>query len=78
MKIEQMTPMTPNQNGEPINTFQQDSYHMGQFLGSNVAVMYQNFETQECQYLIVVDRLTGQRIKIAFDLHEHKTPTKIG
>lgn len=64
MRIEKMQPMLPNSDNSPINPFNQDHYHMGTYLGTNVAAMYANFEDQECHYLIILNRITGERIKI--------------
>lgn len=60
-------PMTPNPDGTPLNPFHQDAYHMGSFLGNNVAVMFKNFESEHCPYLIVINRKTGKKIRIGME-----------
>ncbi len=50
-----------------INPFVQDSFHMGTYIGKNVAIMYRCFENEECNYIIVIDRRTGERKKIQFN-----------
>lgn len=66
MQIENMQPMVPNSDGTPFNPFNQDSYHMGVQLGSNVTIMMENFENSPCKYLIVINTITGERKRITF------------
>lgn len=47
--------------------FEEDPYHMGTQIGSNCFVMMPNYPTEVCKYLIVVDTVTGSRIRIEFD-----------
>lgn len=61
MRTEILKSFPPN-----VNPFTQDIENMGQYLGTNCAVMYGNFEDKECRYLIVIDIVTGERIKIIF------------
>lgn len=56
MQVEKMKPINPG------NPFLEDSYHMGTDLGTNCTVMYKNFPTEECPYLIIIDTTTGERI----------------
>ncbi len=58
MQIEKMKSINPG------NPFLEDSYHMGTKLGENCIVMYKNFPTKECPYLIIIDTITGERIRI--------------
>ncbi len=71
MVITDMKPMVADnsvhkdENG-CINPFNQDVYNMGEYVGKNVCIMYPCFENQECHYIIVIDRRTGERKKIQF------------
>lgn len=49
------------------NPFNYDAYHMGQSFGTNVIIMMPNHDTEYCPYLIVVNTVTGERIKVLFD-----------
>lgn len=57
-------PMAPV--ATPENPFNTDMYHMGTYVAKNVCVMYATFEDQVASYIIVVNRETGERIKIRF------------
>ncbi len=70
MKIEEMSPMTPNSDKSPINPFWHDAYNMGEYLGTNVAVMFSNHSEKHCPYLIIVNRITGERKRITFEDNE--------
>lgn len=50
-----------------INPFCQDSYHMGVQIGRNVTVMMTNHQTEECNYIIVVNNRTGERKLLLFN-----------
>ena len=56
--------MDPNEDGSPINPFLQDGFNMGQYLGTNLAVLFSNFDHQNCPYIILVNRKTGKSIRI--------------
>ena len=45
------------------NPFNHDLYHMGTEIGKNVIVMYANHPGEQCDYLIVVNRETGERMQ---------------
>lgn len=45
---------------------EQDMYHMGISVGPNVTILFTNAKGQRTDYLIIVDKETGERIKIAF------------
>lgn len=47
-----------------INPFRQDSYHMGTQLGTNAVAMFANFDKDNCEYLILVNTITGERLKV--------------
>ena len=59
MLAEEMAPFPPN-----VNPFCHDSYHMGTTLGSNVMVMHENHKDAPAQYLIIIHKPTGQRLRI--------------
>ena len=59
MQVEQMESLPPNSN-----PFCHDHYHMGTMLGSNVLVMHENHADKPAQYLIIIHKPTGQRLRI--------------
>jgi hypothetical protein len=66
MQVEEMTPLTPNPDGTPINPVNQDPFLRGHTLGRNVTVMVERFDSQHQNYIVVVDTLTGKRLRICF------------
>lgn len=46
------------------NPFNHDQYHMGTKMGTNCVVMQENHANQECNYLIIVNTETGERIRV--------------
>ena len=50
------------------NPFLYDQYHMGQYMGKNVCVMYGNHDNENQPYIIVCNMDTGERIKLHFAL----------
>lgn len=73
MKLIKMDPFPPNSN-----PFLHDEYHMGQKVGSNCYIMFENFEKDVCNYLIIVDTKTGERQRLVINdvetLQFRKTP----
>jgi len=49
-----------------INPYLQDCYHMGTKIGHNVEVMFEKFENENHKYIVVVNKVSGERIKIQF------------
>jgi hypothetical protein len=49
------------------NPYHHDAFHMGIGIGINVEVMFPNHATDRCPYLIVVNKETGERIRVVFD-----------
>lgn len=49
-----------------LNPFQHDFYHMGTFVGRNVAIMYERHDHDDQGYIIVINTLTGERLRINF------------
>jgi hypothetical protein len=66
MQVEELAPMTPSLDGTPINPFNQDPFLRGHTLGRNVTVMLERFDNQHQNYIVVVDTLTGKRLRIRF------------
>lgn len=60
IKVEKMDKIDP---GNPFNT---DQYRMGTDLGNNVTAMFQNFAKDRADYVIVINTVTGERVKIHF------------
>lgn len=46
------------------NPFRYDAYHMGTRLGTNVIVMHPNHPSEEMKYMIIVNVVTGERLKV--------------
>lgn len=61
MKIIECKPFPPNSN-----PFKHDAFNMGEYLGSNVAIMFGNHSLSHCDYLYVINTETGERIRIEF------------
>jgi hypothetical protein len=49
-----------------INPYLQDCYNMGTQIGHNVEVMFEHFPYDTHQYIIVVNKKSGERIMIKF------------
>ncbi len=62
MIVERMTPMLVG-----VSPYQQDAYHMGQKLWSNVLAMMTNHPEEQMDYVILVNLATGERVKVRFD-----------
>jgi hypothetical protein len=52
------------------NPFLYDFYHIGEQLGENVWVMFNNQLHEETPYVILVNQRTGERIKIVMSIEE--------
>lgn len=48
------------------NPFEYDMYHMGIPVGRNIIIMMGNHDNEICDYLIVVNTETGERIRVEF------------
>lgn len=46
------------------NPFCHDQYHMGMEVGKNVIVMYSCYENDRCDYLIIYNKETGERLQV--------------
>ena len=66
---EQMSPIPVN--GNPFN---HDLYNMGVDIGINITVMYEAYDKQPAKYLIVVNKETGERMRLVFDLMSVDSP----
>jgi hypothetical protein len=60
MKVHQMKPITPG------NPFTSDLYHVGEFIEDNVCVMWTSTRDRKAPYIIVVNRETGERVRVDF------------
>ncbi len=60
MIAEKIAPIPANSN-----PFHYDLYHMGTTLGTNVIVMYPNHPSEEMKYLIIVNVVTGERMRVS-------------
>lgn len=59
INIEHLDPIPANDN-----PFKHDLYNMGTSLGTNCIVMHSNFSRDECPYLIVINKETGERVRL--------------
>lgn len=66
--LEEMPPFPPNSN-----PMVHDRYHMGTNLGSNVMILHENHTNAPAQYLIIVHRPTGQRVRVMFPEFKDRT-----
>ena len=48
------------------NPFLHDFYHMGTGIGNNIVIMYDCADDEQCDYLILVNKNTGERQRIVF------------
>lgn len=46
------------------NPFNHDAYHMGTPIGNNCYIMHSCHTTEECEYLIIINTTTGERLKV--------------
>lgn len=46
--------------------FQHDLSNMGTVLGTNITVMYKTFPKERMEFLIVVNKDTGERVRLEF------------
>lgn len=60
-----MLEVKPMDKIAPGNPFHSDSYRMGQYVGTNVAIMFEGHE--RLGYIVVVNRETGERIRVVLD-----------
>lgn len=62
MKLARLSPFPANSN-----PFHHDLYHMGQYIGTNVCIMGESMiEDSRCNYLIIFNKETGERLRIQF------------
>jgi len=48
------------------NPYSHDLFHMGKSVGSNITVMFASHDDQVCDYLILIDQRTGERVRVTF------------
>ena len=46
------------------NPFIHDTFNMGTIIGTNLVVMYKNHPSEKCDYLVIVNTNTGERITV--------------
>jgi hypothetical protein len=69
METEVLPPfVVDDEHPAPINPFSQDGFNMGTSIGLNVTVMYGATSNEMCQYIIVVDKMTGKRVRVNIKL----------
>ncbi len=61
MQVKTLESFVPN-----VNLFLQDAYHMGTKIGENCIIMFEKFDNEIQKYIIVINPITGERIKITF------------
>lgn len=61
MKIQFKEPIKPNSN-----PYKADSFHMGLDVGVNAMIMFSEHTHRHQPYIIVIDKRTGERIKVIF------------
>ena len=70
MKVEKLTKIERNeitvQNGY-INPFLIDQFRIGNTIGRNCTIMHETVGNMDCEYIIVIDTKTGNRVRITFD-----------
>ena len=66
MRISRLNSFPPN-----TNPYTHDLFNMGCSVGNNIEVMYAAATSERAKYLIVINKETGERIKLEFE------PTKI-
>ena len=59
----------PSVDGE-INPYLHDLENMGSTIGKNLHCMQGNHDTEKCRYLILIDTITGDRVKIEIEQDE--------
>jgi hypothetical protein len=65
VKTTVLKPFTaPTDPTQRLNPFLQDPMNMGTYLGKNLGVMFGNFDKEECGYIILVNLITGERIRV--------------
>lgn len=66
MKVNEIHDFMPS--GE--NPFNHDIELMGIRIGTNVTVMFRDFDNERQRFIFVIDHETGQRVKIEFPKEE--------
>ena len=62
MRIRQLKPFIPNEDGTPFNAFLQDFVHVGTPIGKNIMMMEGNKDQDgNVGYMVMINLLTGER-----------------
>jgi len=64
LKLRSMPPINPG------NVFEQDPYHMGNRMGTDIMMMYATHPTEVLKYLVFINTATGERWKLSFEQEE--------
>jgi hypothetical protein len=59
VKVTELESFPPN-----ANPFEHDAYNMGTSIGSNFCVMFDKHPSARADYLIVINKETGERLRI--------------
>lgn len=70
MHTKLLPPIPPNSN-----PFDADHYNMGTKVGTNCTIMYGNHPDEKCNYLIIVNTETGERVRVALESVAHLKPS---
>ena len=70
MYTAELTNFPPNSN-----PFNHDLFHMGTKLGTNCTIMYPNHKDEECKYLIIINTVTGERLRVALESEKDLKPS---
>jgi hypothetical protein len=64
---------TPMPSIEAGNPYLGDAFNMGQPMGKNLELMFGNHADQPCPYLILVNKATGERMRLTIEMDGIKT-----
>lgn len=66
--LPQSIQVSPMQSFPPnSNPFWHDAFNMGHYLGKNAIAMFGNFEKDRCDYLNIINIVTGERLHVRFN-----------
>ncbi len=71
--IQELEPFDLKDEIPPINPYRFDGMRMGEAFGKNIEVMYSHHASEERDYVILVDKMTGRRWRINFNNSEKLT-----
>ena len=65
IRITKLSSFDPTQN-----LFLQETYLMGTDIGSNIIIFHENHPGKKMEFMILCNKITGERIKINFDVED--------